>query len=258
MGSAFRVLGKAFKDIWGDMFQLVILNVLTILAIVGPFLVFALVAQLLGIELSMWNALILASITLLLPLWPGMWLALYVVCNRSANEFAFSYDHFWAAFRTYWRTAWMYSAIALVVSVLLGVNFWWYGAAFGDAGWVAWVRGAWMALLLFWLVIQFYVYAFFVEQEDKRWRVAVRNAALVSAANPVFTGIMLLVASIIVGLSLLLTPVFVLLGPAAWIMFGTGAVVNRVNLYRERLKAEADRKDKDDKQESLSQSTVGS
>lgn len=252
MGSALRVMGRAFKAIWGDMFQLVILNVLTLLAIAGPFLLIGLAMQLLGIELGGWLWLVVLAVTLALPLGPGMWIALYVVCNRSANDYAFSYDHFWAAFKTHWRSAWGYSVLALVVTVLLAVNFWWYGLAFGDAPWVAWVRGAWLALLLFWLVIQFYVYAFYIEQEDKRWRVALRNAALVAAANPVFTAVIFFTTAIIIGLSVLLAPVFVLLGPATWVMMGTSAVENRVNLYRERLKASAA------EQESLTQGTVGS
>lgn len=252
MGSAFRVMGKAFKDIWGDMFQLVILNVLTLLALVGPFLLIAFVAQWLGVVFTPWVVLAMSVVSLLLPVGPGMWMALYVVCNRSTNEFAFSYDHFWDAFRAHWRAAWRYSLFTLVVTVLLGVNFWWYGAVFTDAGWVAWVQGAWMALLLFWVVIQFYIYAFYVEQEDKRWRVALRNSALVAAANPFFTAVILLCTVIIVGLSLALTPVFVLLGLATWVMLGTGAVVNRVALYRERLKADAA------KQDSLPKEAVGS
>ena len=48
-----------------------------------------------------------------------------------------------------------------------------------------------------------------------------------------------MIAGLLIGLSLLLTPVFILLGLALWAMFGSEAVVNRVNAFRERAKAEA-------------------
>lgn len=252
MGSAFRVIVKAFKDIWGDMFQLAILNVVTLLAIFGPFLLILAAMQLLGIEVPGWVMWAVLALTFMLPFGPAALLGLYTVCNRSTNEFAFSYDHYWGAVKQYWRPAWLYGVISTVVTGLLVFNYFWYGTAFGGQTWAAWVQGAWMALTLFWIVIQFYIYPFYVEQEDKRWRIALRNAALVSAANPVFTFVVLVIACILVGISLALTPVFVLLGLAVWAMFGTGAVINRVNLYREKIKADTT------KQDELSQGAVNS
>ena len=44
----------------------------------------------------------------------------------------------------------------------------------------------------------------------------------------------------VLGVSLVLTPVFVLMGLAIFAMTGSEAVVNRVTVYRKRLAAEAD------------------
>lgn len=101
------------------------------------------------------------------------------------------------------------------------------------------MQGAWLALLFFWLVINFYVYPFFMEQDDKRWRVALRNAALIAGANPLFTLIILIVVALLLVISILITPLFVLLGLAVVALFGSEAVVNRVNNYRKRMEAEA-------------------
>lgn len=209
MVDAFRVIIKTFKDIWGEMFNLVLMNLFTLLCL----------------------AVVIPG--------PPALLALYAVGNRIANDYAVSWDHYFAAFRQYFGKAWLYALVAVIVTALIGFNFWWYGVAFGDAVWVQWVRGAWLAVAFFWLVVNFYVAAFFMEQQDRRWRVALRNSALVAGASPLFTVVLLLIVAVLMVASLVVTPLFVLLGLAIWVMFGSEAVVNRVNLYRKRLEAQA-------------------
>lgn len=154
MVNAFSVVWKSMRQIWDDMLPLVLMNMLSF------------VMQLLIIP------------------GPGAWMALNAVCNRSANEYAFSWDHYWTAFRAnVWR-AWRYALPANIITVLIAINFFWYPSTFGREDWVVWVQGAWLAAGLFWLVIQFYVAAFYTEQETKRWRTALRNTAVVAGANP--------------------------------------------------------------------------
>jgi uncharacterized membrane protein YesL len=208
MAAAFRVIGKTLKDIWGEMFYLVLMNLFTLMCIV-----------------------------LIIP-GPAAWVALYHIANRIANDYALSWDHYFAAFRQYFVKAWKFAIFALFVTVAIPFNILWYPHVFGNANWVSWVQGAWMALLLFWLAIAFYVTAFFAEQETKSWRIALRNSALIAAANPLFTLTLLIVVGLLIGLSLLLTPVFLMLGLAIWALFGSEAVVNRVSVFRERIKAD--------------------
>jgi uncharacterized membrane protein YesL len=208
MIDAFRVVVKTFKDIWGEMFNLVLMNVFTLLCVV-----------------------------VIIPGPPAV-MALYAVCNRIANDYAVSWDHYFAAFREHFRRGWLYAIFASVVSVLIVFNFWWYGATFGSEVWVQWVQGAWLAASFFWLVINFYVAAFYMEQQDRRWRVALRNSALVAGANPLFTLTLLVVVGLLMVVALAITPLFVLLGLSTWAMFGSEAVVNRVNLYRKRMEAQ--------------------
>ncbi|MCS7054616.1 MAG: DUF624 domain-containing protein [Thermoflexales bacterium] len=209
MVDAFRVVVKTFKDIWGEMFNLVLMNVFTMLCI----------------------AVVIPG--------PPAVMALYAVCNRIANDYAISWEHYFAAFREHFRKGWLYAIAALVITALIFFNFWWYGATFGDAVWVQWVQGAWLAAAFFWLVINFYVHAFYMEQQDRRWRIALRNSALVAGANPLFTLTLLAVAGALMIVALAITPLFILLGLTTWAMLGSEAVVNRVNLYRKRLEAQA-------------------
>ena len=208
MIEAFRVIVKTVKDFWGDMFMLVLMNLFTLLC------------------------------TIVIIPGPPAWAALYAMCNRISNEYAVSWEGYFEAFRTYFKKSWIYAAIMIVISVLIVFNFYWYGQVFGEQAWVPWVRGAWLAVGFFWLVVNFYVLPFLMEQEDKRLRVALRNAALIAAANPLFTFVLLLMLGIVLGVSLVLTPVFVLMGLAIVALLGSEAVVNRVNVYRKRLAAD--------------------
>lgn len=215
MVEGFRVIIKSLKDIWGEMFMLVLMNLFTLLCqlviIPGP---------------------------------PAM-AALYAMCNRVANDYAISWDNYFDAFKKYFKKSWIYAVFSIVITALLVVNFIWYGQQFGDQPWAAWVQGAWLAATFFWLVINFYTYPFLMEQEDKRLRVALRNAALVAGANPLFTLIIIIIVGVLMVISIVITPVFVLLGFAIYALFGSEAVVNRVNAYRKRLEAaEGDAKNK--------------
>jgi hypothetical protein len=211
MAEALRVVFKTLKDLWGEMFSLALMNLFTLLCL-----------------------------AVVIPGPPAM-MALYAVCNRVANDYAISWEHYFAAFRQHAAKAWLYAIVALAFTALILFNLWWYGAAFAGTPWGPWVQGAWLAALLFWLVANFYVGPLYIEQQDRRWRVALRNAVLLVGAHPLFTLVVLAASGLLVGLSLLITPLFVLLGLAIWALLGSEAVVNRVNLYRKRMQAEANR-----------------
>ncbi len=208
MIEAGRVIVKTVKDIWGEMFMLVLMNLFTLLCTV-----------------------------VIIP-GPPAWAALYAMCNRVANDYAISWEGYFKAFREYFVKSWIYALVSGVIGVLIAFNFFWYPSQFGDAAWVPWVQGAWLAVGFFWVAINLYVYPFMMEQEDKRWRVAVRNAALVAGANPLFTLVLLVFTGILLGISLVLTPIMVLLGFSFVAMVGSEAVVNRVSAFRKRMSAE--------------------
>jgi uncharacterized membrane protein YesL len=221
------------------MFLLVLMNLLTLICIGAlPFLAFG-VLELLGIPVSLPIFLAVMALSALSPLGPAAMLALYHVTNRIANDFAISWDVFWDAFKKHFKKAWVYGIFSQFVTLAIPVNALWYPQMFGNQMWVSWVQGAWLALGLFWLAISFYAMAFYAEQETKRWRTALRNAALIAAASPLFTLTLLIIVGLLIGLSLLLTPVFILLGLSLWAMFGSEAVVNRVNAFRQRMKADS-------------------
>ena len=248
MINAFRVLWKTAKSIWEDMLLLVLMNGLTFLAalpagILMYFIVtFALQA---ATPETVRSVLVLAVVALLVVAVPtfipfaGCWAALYATCNRVANGFAISWEFFFSQFRQNIWKWWRFLLLSFAVFLLLGLNFLWYPLQFPGETWVSWVQGAWLAALLFWTSIQFYVFPFYIEQETKSWKVALRNGALVAGANPLFTLILLIVAIALLVLSLgIVPPLFVLVGWLFWVMTGSEAIANRVKAYRDRVEAD--------------------
>ena len=202
---AIRVIGRSLRDIWDEMLLLGLMNIVTLLA--------------------------QATIVLGPPAMAG----LHAMCNRVANGFAISWDNYLQACRTYFVRSWIFAVPPILISALIVYNFLFYGTF--AATWAVWVQGAWLAGLIFVTAIQFYMFPFLMEQDDKRWRMALRNSALVAGANPLYTVVLLVVALVLTGVFLLVLPLFVFFGLIPWVMFGNAAVVDRVAAFRKRADA---------------------
>ena len=202
---AFIVFGRACKFIWEDMLLLILMNMLTLLCCV-----------------------------LIIP-GPAAWAALCHMCNRVSNEFAISWEEYWKVFRREWKPWAVMTIIGTLVSALIGINFVFYSLAFPNQAWVPYVQGAWLAAGVLWLAIQFYIYPLYVEQEKKTWRIALRNAAVVSGASPLFSFILIVLGALLIILSLVFVPpLFVLLGLSFWLTLSNAATVDRLAVYRKR------------------------
>lgn len=210
MLDALRVTWKTLQDLWGEMFHLVLMNLLTLLLL------------------------------LLVVPGPPAWVALGAVCSRVANDYAISWETYFRAFRAHFVKAWIYSVASLIAIALVLLNFWWYGAAFGEQQWAQWVRGAWLAAAVFWFVVNFYAVAFYHEQEDKRWRTAIRNALFTAGAFPLFTLVLLVIGGIVMALSIVFTPLFVMIGLAFWALLSAEAVANRIRVWQARSGSPSD------------------
>ncbi len=201
MLQALRVIGRTLRFIWEEMFHLLPMNLVTMLCFL-----------------------------LVIPSAPA-WLALNAVCNRIAHAYAVSFGEYVEALRSYFVRAWVYGLVWPLVAALLLVNFWWYGEVFASAWWASWVRGAWLAALILWLMSTLYVIPFYIERADKRWRVALRNSALTFVANPVFSFVLVLTGIALLAIMLIFTPLFVLLGPATWAMLVNTALADRLDRW---------------------------
>jgi uncharacterized membrane protein YesL len=200
--AAFRIFGRALRNIWDDILPLCVMNVLTLLfqvtVVLGP---------------------------------PSM-AALHAMCQRAADGYAIKVEEYFAAMRRFFGRSWLYAAPSLVVNVLIIWNVAFY-AEFQQE-WAVWVQAAWLAALLFWNAVQFYVFPYMIAQDDKRWRVALRNAALTAGANPLFTLILLILCAVLIGLSFAALPLFFFFGLIVVVMPANTAVLDRVADFQRR------------------------
>ena len=91
MKAALSIVGGAFKDVWGDIWTMLVCNLLWLLA----------------------NLLVIPG--------PPATLALVHYTNRLAHGEVADFSDFWEAFRGYWGPAWRWGAVNLgVVAFLLG------------------------------------------------------------------------------------------------------------------------------------------
>lgn len=208
---AIRVIGRAMRDIWDDILPLGVMNVITLLL----------------------------QVTVVLG--PPALAALHAMSNKVANGFAIKSEQYFGMLRAYFVKSWLFALPGLIVNGLILWNVSFYGGF--DAEWAVWVQGAWLAGLLFWNAIQFYMFPFMIAQEDKRWRIALRNSALVAGANPLYTFVLLLTGVLLTGLSLFLLPLFFFLGLAVWTMLANTAVVDRLAEFRRRAGGDAAKDD---------------
>jgi uncharacterized membrane protein YesL len=197
-----RVIARALRNTWDDLFTLCVINVITL------------------------------ALQLTIVLGPPALAAMHFVCHRVSEGNAIKLETYFSALKTHFGVGWRVCAPVVIVAALMIYNLRFYGTF--AAQWAAFVQGLWLAGLVFVAAVQFYLLPFWMAQEDKRVRVTLRNSALVAAANPLYT-LTLLVAS--VGLTVLflaVTPLFVLFGLTVWTMFGNAAVADRVAYARDR------------------------
>ncbi len=201
------VLWEAMKNFWDELFLLMLMNVVTVLLSV-PVLTFP-------------------------PALAGLW----NVANRAARGRAIHWRDYWDGLRRYAWLAWRLALLNLLVTLVLLTNLRFYtpGIAPFDLHPTlsVWIRGVVLCLLFLWSLVQIYPLALLLEQEDRRLRVALRNAGVLFVTNPLFTlavGLLLLVAAVVS--TVLILPWF-LVTPAFFAIVCNQVVLHLLKPHRE-------------------------
>ncbi|HWR65011.1 MAG TPA: DUF624 domain-containing protein [Bellilinea sp.] len=159
MKAALSIVGGAIKDAWGDLWTMLVCNLLWLLA----------------------NLLVIPG--------PPATLALVQYTNRLAHGEVADFSDFWKAFRGYWGPAWRWGAINLgVVAFLLGDFL--LTSLSGQGVWQQYLQGLYLALLVAWLGVQFFALPFLFEQETMSVGQALRNGAALIGNNLAFAFIL--------------------------------------------------------------------
>ena len=230
----FRVFWRSIRDVFDDMFLLIITNIVWCL-ISLPLLAAAVYVALQNAPLP---ATVLALLSVL-PLGPAT-AGLYAIAQRTTEGRTSKIGQFFEGMRDNARLSWKVYGLWMLGLVTILFNLVFYanlGAPFG-----AFLQILFLYLLLIWFTFLIYIGPLMLLQTDKRIRVIARNAVLMALGRPLFTlvTLVLMVAIFILSLlpGVLIVPgliVFALL--AVWSFRATNKLIEDAD-ERRRLAAE--------------------
>ncbi len=179
MRLALRVVKLAFLDFFEEIFLLILFNIL-------------------------WSV----SALLVLPL-PFAAAGLAWAAAEIGEGKAIKWRTFFEGGRCFWRPAYRWGLLNLVVWVLIFVNFNFYNNI--AATWAMFVRTLVLSSAILWAAIQLYVFPLLILQETPSLRLAYRNGLVLMGSQPALTVVLLALAAALLFVSVLLTfPLFVL------------------------------------------------
>lgn len=209
-----RAVWGAIVGLWEELF------VVMLIAVPGFVLLFPLVP---AIDFAADGSYVVAALILLvaLPIAAFVFAGHYALAHEIAESKAVRWRTWWNGARRYWRPALAWLALYMLILVILVANLGFYGGL--GASWGSLVQGVWLTMMLIWVATNLFVMPLYLLQTDRRLKVAYRNAALMTATDPL-TMIVLLVVLVLlfavlgyiaVPLTLILPPFSALLGAYA-------------------------------------------
>ena len=154
---AVKVLGLAFQNVWQELWTILIVNLLFLFA------------------------------TILIIPGPPATLALFFYANRIAHEEPASERDFLRAMRIYWKPAWRWGLLNLLVIGLLTGDYFLIDGLVENPDAAALIQGLYVTLLSTWLLVQLFTPPFLFEQEQPSVLQALRNAVTFIRRNLFFT-----------------------------------------------------------------------
>jgi uncharacterized membrane protein YesL len=156
---------------------------------------------------------------------PATFGAYYVVHNMMNGEALGVRGLIEGARKYFWKSM-LWGLINLFVIVTVVINFQFYGGI--AAVWGFYLQVFIVMLSVFWIATNFYALPFFMEQEIKKLRIALKNGLLTTLAAPFFTLILLILVVVIVAVSFgFVIPLFLGL-PGLIPMMGYRAMYDRL------------------------------
>jgi uncharacterized membrane protein YesL len=178
---AFKILGRAFRDVWQELWTILIIQLLFLLG------------------------------HLLIILGPPVTVAMFYYGNRIAHDEPATERDFLNAIRRYWKPAWRWGGLNLLVVALLAGDYYLTGKWESNRELVSYLQGFYIALLVLWLLLQIFALPFLFEQEQPSVIQALRNSTIFARRNWVLVVVLgfLLAISLALGiLAFMLTFVF--------------------------------------------------
>lgn len=210
---ALRLLWSTLGDYYYEILSFTSINLLWIVCLFVPSLLGGLLIRSFPSPLMIIPAL-LVSLACAPPACAG----LFSAGRAYADGYNIGPRDFVAGFRRYFWRAWQLAAVDLVIGGLLVANIWFYATRATPA--LKLVALVFLYGMLFWLLVQPYLFGLLVFQRDKRLGTTARNAALLAGANLGYSLGLLIVAVIFLVLSIGLgLPMLILSGTVGAIWF---------------------------------------
>lgn len=211
MKNALRILGKGLRNYWAQGFPLMLMNVVTVL--------------------------LAAPVITLPPALAGLW----NVGNQVADGKPAQWRDYSAGFRTYFSRSWGLALVHLLGFGITLVNVWIYVSGNQPFN-VSEQIGSWLFLFFavlgfVWFACQMYPLALLLEQTDQRLRVAWRNGVVLFMVQPGFTIGLSLLLFLIIAVSMVLPPLWLLATLAVLAVVCNQAVKYLLEPHREQLRA---------------------
>lgn len=171
-----------------------------------------------------WLGLSLTGILL-----PAATFGMVAVTNSIAHGRGQHLDDFFQAMRRYAWISLRWALVNILVGAIFVVNVVFYSAV--ETPLAAIIQIVLLGFGLLWIAMQFYVAPFLMEQEDKRLRVALRNAAFLALAAPIYTVTLLVLVGLIIVLSLATILPFAVFTVSFVSLLGNRAVLERLSTF---------------------------
>jgi uncharacterized membrane protein YesL len=194
----FRTLWLSLKDLFEDLFVLMVVNVLWVLinAPVG-------LAMALSVAANAGSSLLIALLLLgVLTIGPAN-AGLYTIAQRVAEGRTSSWRDFIAGLRAHAQLSWKVYGLWMFGFIIIIVNLQFYNQMANTLGSFLTILFLYFALI--WIALLIYIGPLMILQNDKRIKTIARNASLMALGRPVFTLITLILMVVIVVLSALST-----------------------------------------------------
>jgi hypothetical protein len=212
---AMGVFWQTLKDTWEELYSIGLVNLAWLFAWALP----------VGLgAASGITAVVLGTALLSLLLFPIVTAGVYAVTNRVARAKTFHFSDFIDAIKKYWWRSLLWLLGNIVFLALVYVNLWFYMTTF-EGLWVVAVSGLWLALGVFWIVMQMYYWPILIEMENPRLLLAWRNCAYLILANPFYAFFIFSFLVFLLGLSIALTLPFIFVGMGLVGLLGNNAVL---------------------------------
>jgi uncharacterized membrane protein YesL len=179
--AALKILGLSFRDVWQELWTILIVHLLFLLGII-----------------------------LILP-GPPVMLALFFYGNQIAHGERATERDFLEAVRRYWKPAWRWGLINILAIGVLSGDYYLIGKMAGNTNQVYLIQGLYITLLAGWLLLQLFTLPFLFEQNQPSVVQALRNAVVFIGKNLILVLVLalLLAVSLTAGtLAFMLTFVF--------------------------------------------------